>query len=137
MTSSTLQRINPRGLYNPAPNGYGHVCIVPPGATLVFIAGQGGEDENGSLDKDNFSAQVHQAFANLVTALTASGARPEHVVKLTTLVVDHSEDKLAILAAVLKSIWGDLAPTQTLIPVPRLALDGMLFEVDATVAIPA
>lgn len=28
-------------------------------------------------------------------------------------------------------MWGDRPPTQTLIPVPRLAVDRMLFEVDA------
>jgi enamine deaminase RidA (YjgF/YER057c/UK114 family) len=33
----------------------------------------------------------------------------------------------------LRAIWGDHpAPACTLIPVPRLALDGMLFEIEAT-----
>ncbi|NEQ23915.1 MAG: RidA family protein, partial [Microcoleus sp. SIO2G3] len=40
------------------------------------------------------------------------------------------------LTAVVQAIWGEQTPTQTLIPVPRLALDGMLFEVDAVAVIP-
>lgn len=130
-----IQRINPVGLYDPSPNGYTHVAIAPPGATIIYIAGQGGEDENGNL-VDDFAAQLKQAFANLCIALSAAGASPEHVVKLTTLVVDHNESKLQQLGAQLQAMWGERTPTQTLIPVPRLALDGMLFEVDAVAVIP-
>jgi enamine deaminase RidA (YjgF/YER057c/UK114 family) len=139
-----IQRINPVGLYDPSPNGYTHVAMVakrtafgiaPPGATIIYIAGQGGEDENGNL-VDDFAAQLKQAFANLRIALTAAGASPEHVVKLTTLVVDHNESKLQQLGSELQAMWGERTPTQTLIPVPRLALDGMLFEVDAVAVIP-
>ncbi|WP_414583151.1 RidA family protein [Scytonema sp. PCC 10023] len=129
-----IQRINPVGLYDPSPNGYTHVAIAPPGATIIYVAGQGGEDEKGNLVGD-FAAQLTQAFANLRVALTAAGAHPEHVVKLTTLVVDHNESKLQQLTAVVQAMWGEPAPTQTLIPVPRLALDGMLFEVDAVAVI--
>jgi enamine deaminase RidA (YjgF/YER057c/UK114 family) len=129
-----IQRINPAGLYDPSPNGYTRVAIAPPGATIIYIAGQDGEDENGNLVGD-FAAQLKQAFANLRIALTAAGASAEHVVKLTTLVVDHNESKLQQLGAELQAMWGEQTPTQTLIPVPRLALDGMLFEVDAVAVI--
>jgi len=130
-----VQRINPAGLYDPSANGYTHVAIAPPGATIIYVAGQGGEDENGNL-VDDFAVQLKQAFANLRVALTAAGASPEHVVKLTTLVVDHNESKLQQLGAQLQAMLGEQTPTQTLIPVPRLALDGMLFEVDAVAVIP-
>ena len=130
-----IQHLNPVGLYDPTANGYTHVAIVPPGATIVYIAGQGGEDEKGNLVGD-FTAQMQQAFANLRVALAAAGNCPEQVVKLTTLVVDHNESKLQQLTAEVKRIWGERSPTQTLIPVPRLALDGMLFEVDAVAVMP-
>ncbi|MCU0536556.1 MAG: RidA family protein [Hydrococcus sp. Prado102] len=129
-----IQRINPTELYDPSPNGYTHVIVVPPGATLVYIAGQGGEDENGNL-VDDFASQLKQAFSNLRIALNAAGARPEHVVKLTTLIVGHNETTLQQLSTQVQEIWGDRPPTQTLIPVSRLALDRMLFEVEAIAAI--
>jgi enamine deaminase RidA (YjgF/YER057c/UK114 family) len=127
--------INPNGLYDPTANGYSHIAIAPPEARTIYIAGQGGEDDNGNLAAD-FSAQLKQAFANLCIALDAIGAHPEQVVKLTTLIVEHDELKLQQLGTEVKAIWKTQTPTQTLIPVPRLALDGMLFEVDAVVAIP-
>lgn len=133
--SSVLTFINPPELYDPTPNGYTHIVITPPGAKLVYIAGQGGEDQSCSRTPD-FETQLKQAFANLKAALSAVGARPEDVVKITTLIVDHNESKLQQIGAQVQAIWGDQAPpAQTLIPVPRLALDGMLFEVDAVAVI--
>ncbi|MGL5871817.1 MAG: RidA family protein [Xenococcaceae cyanobacterium] len=135
MSENVPKFINPDGLYDPSPNGYSHIAIAPPKARIIFIAGQGGEDKDGQIATD-FTVQLKQAFINLRIALDAVGAHPEQVMKLTTLVVEHNEFKLQQLGEEVKAIWGEQAPTQTLIPVPRLALDGMLFEVDAVVAIP-
>ena len=48
MSHSLFTLNNPAGLYDPAPNGYSHVASVAPGARLVFVAGQGGEDEQAA-----------------------------------------------------------------------------------------
>ena len=54
------------------------------------------------------------------------------IVKLTVLVVNHTEDKLRVFGSELELALGSgPKPTCTLIPVPQLALDGMLFEVEA------
>jgi len=128
---------NPPGLYDPAPNGYSHLAVVAAGSRLVLVAGQGGEDATGALPPE-FQAQVRQAFANLLTALAAAGAGPGDVAKLMVLIVDHSEERLHVLGAELDRVWGDaMKPACTLIPVPRLALDGMLFEVEAVAAVAA
>ena len=122
-----IQTINPPSLYDPIPNGYSHATIVN---DLLFIAGQGGESQTGDLEPD-FEAQVEQAYKNLTAVLDAAGSSPEQVVKLTTYVVEHDQAKLAVLTRHLKAAFGNHLPAQTLVPVPRLALDGMLFEVDA------
>jgi enamine deaminase RidA (YjgF/YER057c/UK114 family) len=129
-----MQFINPAGLYDPRPNGYSHVVSVDvtAPARLIYIAGQGGEDVDGVLAED-FTTQVAQALANLRTALHAAGASLPHVAKVTALIVDHDETRLAIFSTALRAAWGTApAPACTLIPVPRLALDGMLFEIEAT-----
>ncbi len=124
--------MNPPGLYDPAPHGYSHVAVISPGTRLVIVSGQGGENERGELAPD-FRAQVRQAFGNLQIALTAGGAAFGDIAKLTLLIVDHNEEKLAVFGAELDRVWpaGRMKPACTLIPVERLALEGMLFEVEA------
>jgi len=127
-----MQFINPATLYDPRPNGYTHVVIAEAPARLVYIAGQGGEDVNGVLSED-FATQVEQALVNLRAALQAADATLAQVAKITALIVDHDEAKLAIFSTALRAAWADATPPAcTLIPVPRLALDGMLFEIEAT-----
>lgn len=122
--------VNPPGLYDPAPNGYSHAVVATDATTIAFIAGQGGEDADGRLSPE-FSGQLNQAYANLRTALDAVGAEPEQVTKITTYVVDYDQSKLGPMTKAVLEVFGDSLPAQTLVPVPRLAIDGMLFEVDA------
>ncbi|MCC5809242.1 MAG: RidA family protein [Ectothiorhodospiraceae bacterium] len=135
-TASRLTLINPPGLYDPAPNGYSHIAVLPAGARLAHIAGQGGETEDGEL-KPDFRLQVRQALTNLLAAVAAAGGDAGNIAKLTVLIVDHSEEHLRIFGEELVHALGEgPKPACTLIPVPRLALDGMLFEVEAVALLP-
>ena len=113
--------------------GFSQVVVVPSGTKLVYIAGQGGADENGNYG--SFTEQLERAFASLETALKAVEATPEDVVKITILSVEHNEEKLSLISAKRRSFWSHHKPASTLIPVPRLASDGMLFEIDAIAVI--
>ena len=55
--------------------------------------------------------------------------------KLTVFVVDHDMSKLGVLTENVIRLFGKTLPAQTLVPVPKLAVDGMLFEVEAVVAL--
>ena len=129
-----LTIVNPKTLYDPTPNGYSTAVVVPAGARLAYISGQGGQDGTGALSPD-FAVQVKQAYANLRAALDALGARPDQVAKLTIFVLDHDMSKLEVLTRNVKEMFGDALPAQTLIPVPKLAIDPMLFEVEAVVVL--
>ncbi len=129
-----LTIVNPPNLYDPSPNGYSTAVIVPSAARVAYISGQGGQDGTGALSPD-FAVQVKQAYANLRTALDALGARPDQVAKLTVFVVDHDMSKLGVLTENVKEMFGEALPAQTLIPVPKLAIDPMLFEVEAVVVL--
>jgi enamine deaminase RidA (YjgF/YER057c/UK114 family) len=129
-----LDIVNPKTLYDPTPNGYSTAVIVPAGARVAYISGQGGQDGTGALSPD-FAAQVKQAYANLRAALDALGARPDQVAKLTIFVVGHDMSKLSVLTQNVKDMFGDTLPAQTLVPVPKLAIDPMLFEVEAIVVL--
>ncbi len=130
--ANRLTIVNPKALGDPTQNGYSTAVIVPAGARVAYISGQGGQDGAGALSPD-FAAQVGQAYANLRTALDAVGARPDQVAKLTVYVVDHDMSKLGVLTRNLKEMFGESLPAQTLVPVPKLAIDPMLFEVEAIV----
>ena len=135
--SRPLTLINPAGLYDPTANGYSHVASIAAGSQLVYVAGQGGETDDGALAPD-FRLQVRQALRNLGIAVTAAGARVSDIAKLTVLIVDHSEERLHVFGEELTLALGaGPKPACTLIPVPRLALDGMLFEVEAVAVLPA
>jgi len=133
--STAFQLSNPEGLYDPSGNAYSHVAEVRADSRLLFIAGQGGEDSNGQLPP-LFAEQARQALANLELALASKGASLAQVFKLTLLIVDHSETRLRQWVAEADRAWGPhMKPTCTLIPVPRLALDGMLVEIEAVAAL--
>ncbi|WP_170560618.1 RidA family protein [Ruegeria atlantica] len=124
--------VNPPHLYDPTPNGYSTAVISPAAGRLAFVSGQGGQDQTGNLSPE-FGNQVEQAYANLAVVLDALGALPRHVVKLTVFVVDHDMSKLGVLTENVVRMFGDVLPAQTLVPVSKLAIDPMLFEVEAVV----
>ena len=133
--SNAFQLSNPEGLYDPSGNAYSHVAEVRADSRLLFIAGQGGEDSQGQLSPV-FAEQARQALANLELALASKGASLAQVFKLTLLIVEHSEARLGQWVAEADRAWGTrMKPTCTLIPVPRLALDGMLVEIEAVAAV--
>ncbi len=131
LSHGLLELFNPAGLYDPSANGYSHVAVVRLPARVIHIAGQGGEDADGHLSP-GFEEQVGQALDNLQIALHSARASLADVARLRILVVDHDEDRLGIIAQQVRRRWPNrAAPACTLIPVPRLALDGMLFEIEA------
>ncbi|MFN4119452.1 RidA family protein [Acidovorax sp.] len=134
-STTTLTHINPQGLYDPAPNGYTHVVVAPAQGRVVYASGQGGENAAGELPP-GFAQQLDQALDNMRIALQAAGARTSDVARLTLLVVDHTEARVALWTAAAARMWpGGPTPACTLIPVPRLALDGMLVEIEATAVV--
>lgn len=131
-TGATPLIVNPAHLHDPRPNGYSTAVIVPAAGRLAFVSGQGGQDRTGGLSAD-FAVQVAQAYENLAAVLDALGARADQVVKLTVFVVDHDMSKLGVLTQCVVRMFGERLPAQTLVPVPKLAIDPMLFEVEAVV----
>jgi enamine deaminase RidA (YjgF/YER057c/UK114 family) len=123
----TIQRFNASDL--PEPQGYTHVSVAGPGR-IVHLAGQAGTDAAGQL-ASGLASQTEFAVRNLLTALRSAGGGPEHLVKLTFLVVNWESSMQRALGAGLAAVQErvPLLPT-TLIGVGSLYLDGMLIEVD-------
>ncbi len=123
---------NPAGLFNPVPYGFSHVVSIPANSKLVFVAGQGGEENTDGRLSPDFRTQLRHSLNNIRIALQTQGIPMSKVVKITTLIVNHDAGKLKILIEEAEKVWPDKRfPVNTLIPVPALAIEGMLVEIDA------
>ncbi len=129
----TLECINPEGL--PTPLTYTQV-VVAAGSRLVFVAGQEPEDEHGNLvGPGDLAVQARQVFANLGRALTAAGARPDQVTKITIFVVGYRRDEcLPAIEEGRVALFGDHKPADTLVGVQALS-PGYLIEVEAVAVV--
>jgi enamine deaminase RidA (YjgF/YER057c/UK114 family) len=129
----TLELINPAGL--PTPPTYTHVVIAT-GSKLVFIAGQEPEDEHAKhIGLGDLAQQAHQVFSNVGRALSAAGARPEQVTKITIFVVDYRREDLPAIEAGRLALFGDQKPADTLVGVEALSHPDYLIEVEAIAVI--
>jgi enamine deaminase RidA (YjgF/YER057c/UK114 family) len=132
MSQEAFKIINPSTLYDPTSNAYSHVAVVKNFKNIIHVAGQGGENSKGELSS-NFEEQANQVFDNIQHALKAVNAELSNIAVLRVLVVDHSVEKHQILIKIMKDLWKNHPfPACTLIPVPRLALEHMLIEIEAT-----
>lgn len=84
-TDTPHRLLNPESL--PPPSGFSH-AVVPADGTPVYLAGQAGHRPDGSMAGEGLVEQFDQACANVATALSAAGARPEHLVSLQVFVTD-------------------------------------------------
>ena len=103
-----IQLINPADL--PPQATYSQVVIAA-GATMVFIAGQEPEDVHGnSVAPGDLAGQARQVYANLGRALTAAGARPDQVAKITIYVVGYKSEYLPVIEQARVELFGITSP---------------------------
>jgi enamine deaminase RidA (YjgF/YER057c/UK114 family) len=125
----TVELMNPDGLARP--DSYSHVATTS-GTRIVFVAGQVAEDPDGNIvGPSDLAAQARQAFSNLACCLTAVGARPEDVARITIYVVGHRPDYLRDIEAARVTVFADHKPVDTIVGVETLAQPGYLIEVEA------
>ena len=86
--ASPHEIINPESL--PRPSGYSHVVVAAPGRT-IYVAGQTAHGAFEDLASVGVADQFDIASANVVRALEAAGARPEHLVSLQIFATDLTE----------------------------------------------
>lgn len=130
--SKAFVLLNPKTLYNPQAFAYSHIAEVTQFQRILHISGQGGENQRGLLSTD-FAVQARQAFQNIELALSHVHATLQDTAVLRILVVDHNPQKHQFLIQEMQKLWKDQPfPACTLIPVPCLALAGMLIEIEAT-----
>jgi len=123
-----------------APKGYSNgISVEGPGRTL-YISGQVAWNTRQEIVGDgDFPKQFEQALANVVTVLAEGGGKPEHIVRLTTYVVDTQpyNDSLKEIGTAYRSLLGRHYPAMSLVRVAGLLEPGALLEIEATAFVPA
>jgi enamine deaminase RidA (YjgF/YER057c/UK114 family) len=130
-----VEHLNPEGLSkNPA---FTNVVVVTGPVRTIYIGGQDAVDATGQIvGVGDIAAQTGQVLTNILTALAAAGAGPEHVVKWNVLVVQGQS--LPEGFAAFQRVWGerDNPPVITFAFVSGLANPEFLVEMDAIAVVP-
>ena len=91
--------MTPHRLVNPPelapPVGFSHAVAAAPGRT-VYLGGQTAAGADSHVSGETIAEQFDAAAANVVTALAAAGARPEHLVSLQIFVTDVEEYRASL-----------------------------------------
>ncbi len=124
--------LNPQAVFKPP--GYSHVVEVTGPGRTIFVAGQVGADRDRNIPP-GARAQMVLAFENLKAALAEAGAAFKDVVKINSYLVDGAD--MSDFREVRDSYINTAAPpASTTVFVSRLAIDGLLFEIEAVAALP-
>jgi enamine deaminase RidA (YjgF/YER057c/UK114 family) len=128
----THVRLNPEWHYQLLPPKDLSVCHVIRRGNWVFVGGQGPLDKEGNvLSPGDLVEQTRITMENIKRLLAEVGATMEDVVQQRTYYVSPGgyEDLMAS-AEVRWGFYPNPGPVGTGIPVPALAIPGMMIEID-------
>jgi 2-iminobutanoate/2-iminopropanoate deaminase len=128
-----IEHYNPPTLHrNPA---FTQVVTVDSASKLIFVGGQNAVDATGNIVGDDLATQTAQALGNVLAALAAVNAGPQHVVRLAIYLTPNHDAREAFSAAQEK--WGAHPTAITVLTVAALAHPRFLVEIEATAAVGA
>ena len=123
--------LNPAGL--PAP--ISHYSNGVKAGDTIYVAGQVALDGEGLLvGPGDVVAQTRQVLENIRRVLHAGGATLDDVVKVTVYLAN--VDDRPRINEVRQAYFGANRPASTLVEVSRLAVPGLLVEIEAVAVVP-
>lgn len=121
----------PEGVWDSSVFGFSQAVKVRETQEVVYISGQTAFDSQGQLEgEDDIEVQVRSSFENVKRIVEAAGGATDNIVKLTVYFLDL--DALEQYTAILGEYFPKDPPSQTVVEVSRLALPGLLVEIEAT-----
>jgi enamine deaminase RidA (YjgF/YER057c/UK114 family) len=114
---------------------YAYAAVAPPGS-LVFTAGACPLTKDGATIEGGVRAQARQCVTNLVTALAASNAGLDDVLKTTVYVASSERADLVAAWEEIRTAFGDHDPPSTLLGVTVLGYPGQRVELEAVASSP-
>lgn len=129
-----MKTLQPEGW--PRPKGYSNGISAR--GRMIFTAGVVGWDEHESFPEYTLHGQFAQALRNTLAILACDGAGPEHVVRMTTYVIDRSEylANRDEIGAAWREIMGANYPAMALVEVSGLVEGAAKVEIETTAVVP-
>ena len=113
--------------------GYNQAELIDGANRQLICAGQTAVDENGAPQHpDDMRAQISLALDNLEAVLKGAGMDLGNVVKLGIYATDVDEALKNFDVMGMRFGPHQVAPPMTLLGVNRLAIPGLMFEIEAT-----
>jgi enamine deaminase RidA (YjgF/YER057c/UK114 family) len=128
--------VNAPGLAEPV--GFAHAVVAGPGDT-VYLGGQTAQGPDGAIVGTTMAGQFDVAAGNVVTALAAAGAAPDHLVSLIIYTTDVPAYRASLkeLGPLWRKHFGRHYPAVALLGVAALFDDDATIELVGTAVIPA
>lgn len=115
--------------------GYNQAEVIEGATRQVICAGQTSVDGNGtSQHQGDMRAQISLALDNLEAVLKEAGMTLANVTRLGVYATDVDEALKNFDLMGMRFAPHQVAPPMTLLGVARLAIPGLLFEIEATAA---
>ena len=120
----------------PRPSGYSNGIVAQ--GRIVFVAGQIGWDENGTIVSDSITGQVEQALKNTLEVLKTGQADSSHLTRMTWYFVDKAEylANTRAIGQVYRAVIGTHYPAMSLVFVKELLEPGAKVEIESTAVVP-
>ena len=99
------------------------------GGRVLFVSGKGPADAHGNTVSNDIETQIRQAMTNMESALAASGAALENVVKVNAYFT--RKECFPIWRGVRREKFPRNFPASTAVLVPGLAIDDWMVEIEA------
>jgi enamine deaminase RidA (YjgF/YER057c/UK114 family) len=118
-----------------APVGFSHAVVA---GRTVYLGGQTAQGPDGAIVGDTLVAQFDVAAGNVVTALAAAGATPEHLVSLVIYTTDMPAYRASLeeLGPVWRKHFGRHYPAVALLGVATLFDEDAKVELIGTAVLP-
>ncbi len=125
-----LETYNPEGWAKPR----GYSQVVAGEGHHVFLSGQiGWNPRTEKIEAESLAEETRQTLANVVEALAAAGAGPEHLAAMTWYVTDLNayRDAARDIGKAYRELIGGHLPAITLVPVSALLMEEARIEIEA------
>jgi len=116
-----------------APKGYSNGILTEGGKT-IYVGGQIGWNKLAEFESDDFVEQVRQTLQNIHDVLSAGGAGPEHMVRMTWYITDKQSytSNLRPIGKAYRDVMGKHFPVMSVVQVAALIEDRAQVEIEVT-----